>query len=312
MANPRTGAASRARRLDRPSRIRMLWRRQQRLIRRLLLALPLLGLAAVAILAARGAIERAGTGSWFRREIGLALPVRHIDVIGTRLTTKAEVERALAIPVGSPIMRFSPLDAETRVEALPFIETATVSRLLPGTVRVAITERTPYAVWQDGGRFVLIDHTGKVVADQGLNGKDAEAFARLPLVVGHGAAAGAGALIDTLATAPAVKAATVAMVRVGDRRWNLDLRNGCQVLLPEAEEAPAIARLATLETQYRLFERPLATIDMRLPDRLVLRPDPTPPPSKDDTGGASSAADPGGAAIDGKARAAPDGEHKAT
>ncbi len=285
--------------LDRPSRLRMLARRQKRLVRPALLAIPLLGLASVATLGVRGAVERAGTGSWIRRELGLALPVRHIVVSGERLTTTAEIISALGVPLGSPIMRFSPADAETRIEQLPFVETASVSRQLPGTVVVAVTERKPYAVWQDNGRFVLIDRTGKVVEDQGLNGKDAEAFARLPLVVGHGAASGAGAIIATLDGLPTIRAEVVAMVRVGDRRWNLDLRNGCEVLLPEAEEGPALARLASLEAKFQLFKRPLATIDMRLPDRLVLRPDPAPATASgnggpdDDTSGADHAADAG-------------------
>ncbi len=271
----------RMRKHDRPSRVRMMWRRQRRTVRRTLLAVPLLGLAAIGTLAVRGAVERAGTGSWFRHAVGLAMPVRQVVVTGERLTTVAEIEAALAVAPGTPIMSFSPDAAEARVERLPFVETASVSRRLPGTILVSVVERKPYAVWQDGGRFVLIDQTGKVVQDQGLNGKDAEAFARLPLVVGDGAAAGAGALIDTLDAAPGVRRAVVAMVRVGDRRWNLDLRNGCQVLLPEAEEGAAVARLAALEDKYKLFERPLALIDMRLPDRLVIRPDPVPAPPAD-------------------------------
>ena len=291
----------RMRSLDRPSRIQMMARRQRRLVRPTLFAVSLLGLVGVGTLAVRGAVERAGTGSWIRHAVGLALPVRHIEVTGERLTSADEIVAALAVPLGTPIMRFSPAEAETRVEQLPFVETASVSRRLPGTVVVAVTERKPYAVWQDGGRFVLIDRTGKVVEDQGLNGKDAEAFARLPLVVGHGAPAGAGALIDTLESVPAVRAHVVAMVRVGDRRWNLDLKNGCQVLLPEAEEVPAIARLASLESRFQLFERPLAVIDMRLPDRLVLRPDPLPAPvpgqddarSDDGKGGAAASSDEG-------------------
>ena len=269
----------RMRPLDRPSRIAMLARRQRRLLRPALLTIPVVALFGVGTLAVRGAVEQAGLGSWIRHAVGLALPVRHVLVTGEHLTSTNEIVAALAVPIGTPIMRFSPAAAETRVEQLPFVETASVSRRLPGTVVVAVTERKPYAVWQDGGRFVLIDRTGKVVEDQGLNGKDAEAFARLPLVVGHGAPAGAGALIDTLDGVPAVRSHVVAMVRVGDRRWNLDLKNGCQVLLPEAEEAPAVARLASLESKFQLFERPLAVIDMRLPDRLVLRPDPVPPPA---------------------------------
>ncbi len=62
------------------------------------------------------------------------------------------------------------------------------------------------------------------------------------------------------------------MVRIHERRWNLRLHNGTDVLLPEGAEAAAILRLAELQREARLLDRPLAAIDLRLPDRLVLRP----------------------------------------
>ena len=64
----------------------------------------------------------------------------------------------------------------------------------------------------------------------------------------------------------------VAAVRVGERRWNLQLRSGIDVLLPEGHEAAALDRLAALQQDHALLDRPLEVIDMRLPDRLVLRP----------------------------------------
>ncbi len=260
------------RKLDRPSRLSILARRQKRLVRPLSLAIPLLGLGICGVLAVHGAIEQSGTGSWIRHRIGLALPVERVVVEGQRLTSELDVTEALGVSVGDPIMGFSINDAERNVETLPFVETAIVQRRLPGTVLVSLVERKPFAVWQNQGRFVLIDRTGKVVQNQGLNGKDAEAFARLPLVVGPGAPPAAEAMLDALDQVPGIKNEILAMVRVGERRWNLTLRNGCDVLLPEGEEAPALRRLEEFERDHKLLERSLLVIDMRLPDRMVLRP----------------------------------------
>ena len=260
------------RKLDRPSRWSMLARRQKRLIRPVLLAAPLLGIGVCGVLAARGAVEQSGVGSWIRHRIGLALPIERVVVEGEKLTSERDVTEALGISRGDPIMGFSIDEAERNVEALPFVETAIVQRRLPGTVLVSLVERTPFAVWQNRGRFLLIDRSGKVVENQGLNGKDAEAFARLPLVVGAGAAPAAASLIDALDQSASIRSHVVAMVRVGQRRWNLTLKNGCDVLLPEGEEVRALRRLDRFEREHKLLERPLAAIDLRLPDRLVLRP----------------------------------------
>ena len=55
-------------------------------------------------------------------------------------------------------------------------------------------------------------------------------------------------------------------------------RTGGDVLLPEGGEGPAIARLAELHASHALLDRPLQVLDLRLPDRLVLRPQPEPQP----------------------------------
>jgi cell division protein FtsQ len=56
--------------------------------------------------------------------------------------------------------------------------------------------------------------------------------------------------------------------------------NGIDVLLPEGHEVAALDRLMQLQQQHDILDRPLAAIDLRLPDRLVFRPLPE---SKDGT-----------------------------
>ena len=104
--------------------------------------------------------------------------------------------------------------------------------------------------------------------------KDATAFATLPLVVGSGAPEFAAALLDQLAAQPLLRARVVAAIRVGERRWNLRLNNGADVLLPEGAEAAAMSRLLELQASQSLLDRPLQTLDLRLPDRMVVRAQP--------------------------------------
>jgi cell division protein FtsQ len=64
----------------------------------------------------------------------------------------------------------------------------------------------------------------------------------------------------------------VAAMRISERRWNLRMKNGTDILLPEGHEVEALDRLLVLQQDTALLDRPLQTIDMRLGDRLVLRP----------------------------------------
>jgi cell division protein FtsQ len=99
-------------------------------------------------------------------------------------------------------------------------------------------------------------------------------FHQLPLVVGPGAPAAAATLIDALTDRPDLQRRIVAAVRVGERRWNLRLNNGADVMLPEGHEVLALDRLMQMQQEHALLDRPLAAIDMRLGDRLVVRPRP--------------------------------------
>jgi len=181
---------------------------------------------------------------------------------------------ALGIRPGEPILSYSLSEARQRLESIKWVEHATVERRLPGTILVRLTERRPFAVWQSEGKFLLVDREGEVVADS-----DVAAFAdQLPLVVGPGAPKHAAALMELLGAQPELMKRVVAAVRVAERRWNLRMTNGADVMLPEGGEAPALARLAELHTSQSLLDRPLAVVDLRLPDRLVVRPQPDPKP----------------------------------
>ena len=208
------------------------------------------------------------------------LTVRHIDIRNRANTPEAALARAIGVHVGDPILGFSVVAARKRIEALTWVDHATVERRLPDTVVVQLQERRPFAVWQHDGKFVLIDRNGQVVADQ-----DVAQFRTLPLVVGAGAPEAAAPLLDALATRPALAAHVVAAVRIGQRRWNLLMKNRTDVLLPEGHVVEALDRLMALDQAHALLERPLLAIDMRLPDRLVLRPRPAPPADGSKLGG---------------------------
>ena len=264
---------------DRPGRLRMLLRRGWRLVRAAgwtgVAILLLLGVAVgLHVLVPGGVASGAPGGSLatLRERIGnatasLGLRVGSIVIEGRANTPEPLLRAALGISKGDPILGFS-LDAARRnVEKLSWVEQATIERRLPDTVVVQLVERRPFAIWQNLGRFVLIDRDGQTVTNE-----DVAQFRQLPLVVGAGAPGAATPLIDALMAHPELMARMVAAVRVGERRWNLQLRGGMSVMLPEGHEAEAIDRLMALQLDHALLDRPLDVVDLRLPDRLVLRP----------------------------------------
>jgi len=197
--------------------------------------------------------------------------VTDIVLEGRDKTPLAAIAQALSIRKGDPILAFSPREAQMRLEAIKWVKSATVLRRLPGTIVVQIAERSPFAIYQQNGAWVLIDRAGEELGD------DVSAFSgELLLVAGEGAKKAAADLIDALATQPSVQARVASASWIGNRRWNLQMKGGTEVLLPEGATLPALIRLAELQANHALLDRSLKLVDLRLPDRLTVRPNPEP------------------------------------
>lgn len=254
---------------DRPGHWKLMLRRQRKMLRPTAFA----SIALCVFVALAVGAHQIGQGPTWRERLGRAtadigLTVQHVEITGRDKTPESLLRAAIGVAQGDPIVSFSVADARARIESIAWVRSAIVERVLPGTIRVVLNERRPFAVWQNQGKFTLIDHAGSVVTDS-----DISAFAdKLPLVVGTGAPGNAGVLLDAINAYPDISTRMIAAVRVGERRWNLCMTSGANVLLPEGAEVPALAKLAELQTSKSILERPMQEIDLRLPDRLRLRP----------------------------------------
>jgi len=198
--------------------------------------------------------------------VSAGFTVQEVFVVGRSEIGAEELRRAVGARRGESMLAFDPGAARERLLTLGWVKEATVRRRLPNALDVHVVERRPFALWQHEGRLALVDRDGEVISRRGL-----DRFAALPLVVGEDAAAHAAAVIDALSLQPGLFAEVEAIVRVGGRRWNVRLKNGVEVNLPEEGAAEAWARLAELEARQGLAAKDIVAIDLRLPDRLVVR-----------------------------------------
>jgi cell division protein FtsQ len=195
----------------------------------------------------------------------LGLRINDVALNGREFTSREDVLAALNVHDGDPTLAFDPAAARTALEALPRIASAEVERRLPGTIIVNLTERAPIAIWQHGGKMMLIDHDGVV-----LGSHDLTLYGNLPMVVGEGAAKSASNILEWVSTEPALAKRVTAYIRVGDRRWDLRLDNNIEIKLPEADAETAIHTVAAAEAKSGLLERDVVAVDLRLPGKLVV------------------------------------------
>lgn len=196
----------------------------------------------------------------------------HLDVRGVEGQRKREVE-AVVLPQGRvSILAASPEDMKDNVESLDWVARARVARLWPSTIRVTVSRRDAFALWQEDNQITVVDAAGERV-----HGARVADYATLPRIVGHGAGPAAEPVLTALEDLPELRKRLVSFVRVSERRWNVTLRNGMVVMLPEAGEVAALRRLEQLQRQYGVLDRAYARIDVRDDGRLVVQPRLAPP-----------------------------------
>ena len=192
--------------------------------------------------------------------------VSEIFVEGRVETEKEELLNTLRVSRGAPILALDIDHALQRVTALPWVRTAVIERQLPDVIHLKLEERRPLALWQNKGRFTLIDTRGEPIPL-----KKVGRFSDLVVVVGRDAPLNAADLLDTLAVAPELARKVKAAVRVGGRRWNVRLKNEVDVKLPEAGTIDAWVQLAEMQNRHQLLDKDVTVVDLRLPDRIIVR-----------------------------------------
>ena len=227
---------------------------------------------------------RSAAGAWDSvRSTALAWPqlvgmtVQDITLEGRNLVGKEAVLAALNIRRGDPMLKFDPQLARQRLESIEWVEEAIVERRLPDGIYVKLKERNAVALWQRGSDFILIDQQGRQVRNV-----DPNYYGHLPLIAGAGAPEQITALSLLLSEVPVIGRRVRAAVWVGQRRWNLTLDNTVEVMLPEEDAASALKKLAELDAKQQLLSRDIKSVDLRLPDKLVLQLNPPAEPPAND------------------------------
>jgi cell division protein FtsQ len=197
--------------------------------------------------------------------VGFRANVVHLQ--GASLAAQKEVLEAAAIRPGTPILDIDLAAVRARVERVGWVARASVIRLLPDTIVIAVRQRPLMAVWEHGGHAVVITDNGATASQA-----DPALFGGLPLVVGAGADRAAATILPQVMGRPRLAHRLTALVRVDDRRWNLQLADGGVILLPAVGEAPALHRLDSLDRSARILDLGLARIDLRDPEMVVVRP----------------------------------------
>ena len=189
-----------------------------------------------------------------------------ISLTGPKEVSREEVLTTAGVTGRASLLFLDADAARARLLANPWIADAAVLKLYPDRLQITITERQAFALWQKDGRICVIAADGTV-----LEPFVEDRYVGLPIVVGRGAERQAKDFLAIVDRYPDIRAVLRASILVAERRWNLRLKNGIDVRLPETNVEQALERLIGLDRDKKLLSRDILTVDLRLSDRVTVR-----------------------------------------
>ena len=240
-----------------------------RIVRSLSPSSSAMAIATVLLAAAVGYSVVAGTwAKTARDEVANAVGLRiaAISISGSKEVSREEILTTAGVSGRGSLLFLDAAAARTRLLSNPWIADAAVLKLYPDRLQISVTERQAFALWQKNGRVSVIAPDGTV-----LEPYIEDRYLDLPLVVGPGAEIQANDFFAVLGRFAAIRGQLRASVLVAERRWDLWLKNGVEIRLPETKVEQALELLTKLDHDKQLLSRDIVAVDLRLPDRVSVR-----------------------------------------
>ncbi len=188
-----------------------------------------------------------------------------IDGASPELADAVRAKLVLKLPQSSFDLDLAAVQATA--QQLDAVAGAEVKVRSGGVLQVTITERVPAWVWRTDTGLMLVDASGHRVAGLAQRADRAD----LPLIAGDGADKAVLEAAQILAAAGPLMSRYRGLVRISDRRWNLVLDRDQTILLPTENPVEALEGLLALNQAEDILARDLTSIDLRYPQRPVLR-----------------------------------------
>jgi cell division protein FtsQ len=181
------------------------------------------------------------------------LVVRHVQVTGAGAQVPAAaVREAARIPLGTPLARLDGAAAQRRVDRLPAVLSAHVSRSFPDTVVIAVRPRVPALAVPTAGGFALVDSYGVTVSSAAAVPAGMPVLTSPPPVLRGSPAVRAAALV--IEHLPAQLRAAVSSVSATGVTVTLRLAGGITVVWggpgEAAQKAAVLSELLSTHARY--------------------------------------------------------------
>lgn len=173
------------------------------------------------------------------------------------------------LPLDFPISSFD-LELDQMREALVGLDpvkSASVRVTAGGILQIDVVERQPVLVWRHSDGLELVDDEGVLVRPV----HSRASYSDLPLIAGGAADRAVPEALALLASMGPLTPRLRALLRVGERRWDVVLDRDQRLMLPETGAVQALERAIEMDHAFDMLDRDIVAVDLRLPHRPTVR-----------------------------------------
>ena len=190
-----------------------------------------------------------------------------LSIQGSSDSLNAEIREILGLNFPISSFDLDLADLRNRVLSLPPVETAEV-RLEGGSIlHVKVKEKVPALLLKDDTGIHVLNKNGDYIRPL----LSTEYGSKLPVITGEGAQKAAAEAFILFSALYNKLDEVRGLVLVGGRRWNIVLKSGQVIMLPEKNPEQAVQKILILDKAEKILSRDIAVFDFRLPYRITLR-----------------------------------------
>ena len=190
-----------------------------------------------------------------------------LSIQGSSDSLNAEIREILGLNFPISSFDLDLADLRNRVLSLPPVEIAEV-RLEGGSIlHIKVKEKVPALLLKDDTGIHVLNKNGDYIRPL----LSTEYGSKLPVIPGEGAQKAAAEAFKLFSALDDKLDEVRGLVLVGGRRWNIVLKSGQVIMLPEKKSEQAVQKILILDKAEKILSRDIAVFDFRLPYRITLR-----------------------------------------
>ena len=195
--------------------------------------------------------------------------LKEIHLIGRENLSKSDLMEVLGLTNETSMLNLNINILNEKIKKIGWVKNSIVERRMPDTLIIKIEEFKPFALLQvndtHNTHIIISSEGNKIIKDNGQ-------FNYLPVINGIGSEKHAAKMLNILSSEPNLFHQVWAISYIGERRWNVSLRSGIKIKLPENNASEAWAKLSKIDREQSILSREVEIIDLRVKENLIITP----------------------------------------